>query len=1076
MSNYVQPIKPLKLCKFAMINLRASPLALVELECFLDSHNPDLVLVADPPKRLKTGGYKHKNFLWIPSPCGSESVAGIFIEQHIKFEFLCKGDGRNLAIQMDSVIGKIGVISTYLQPDSLNGLEGLIDCIKTSKKMCAHTLVGGDFNSHSYFWSEVDSNSQGERIEELLIENDLYVLNHRNSPPTFIDYTGKGHWIDVTLASCSLLDYVRDWIVVPGEVPHSDHDIIIFDINTAPERKGPTLKRDWKNCDWDAFNRLLFKVINSSDEISPPIHTAAEVDTCLKHLNASILAVTRQLVKWKRISPHSKEWFDKEVKEAHVQMKSAKAAVKDDDSKMKYDETRSKFRSLVSQKKQESFRKFCNSVGSSDMWTALKRLSGCNQSFHIPFLESENGTLTSSADIACELASRYFPDYSEEEQQRLKALDLDPTRLRPDEEWFIFDQISPFELEMAIDHSKSKGATGDDNISNLLLKKCKRVLMPHMLELFSGSLRCGYYPSDWRIAKVISIQKPGTKPTSKKSFRPISLLSCCSKIFEAIIGQRLLSFVESTNILSNAQFGFRKKRSTTLPLWKVVDKAFKCFNNRSSLAAVALDLSSAFDRVSTTLLISKLKTMNTPPYLLAILKSYLSNRKAHLSVNEDEFIFSPKRGLPQGSCLSPLLFILYINDISRLAEEGVDLLMYADDVLALTEYKDVQDHSRLQTTLDRLSLWAVENFMEFNVDKTQTIIFQRNRQNLELSLTLQGQPVPASLETIKYLGLNLDKGLYFHKHLESVLGKAYRRLYTIKKLSRVHWGLLPWISRHLFIAAVQPAVLYGAEVWAHRISIQYFSNKLDRVSRLGALMITGCYSVTSSISLFMLAEISPLSLLVTARLLQFSPTLFHHGIHPSQAPGGTHLSPANLLWTEERRLSKSCEDDTSPSQIFNESLRSNIGKRFLKGIVLNYIINSSFTHFSSSDFGHGLKELQWEFRCRTRLKPWFQGSKWDRRSVSTINQFLSDHWRPFSTIDKDTEDLSCPLCMLDSFTRKHLWECPYLDCERREFLISEKDEDKSLMKFEELGILLCDSSDYDNLIRFLQSFLNKCFI
>jgi len=241
-----------------------------------------------------------------------------------------------------------------------------------------------------------------------------------------------------------------------------------------------------------------------------------------------------------------------------------------------------------------------------------------------------------------------------------------------------------------------------------------------------------------------------------------------------IIGQRLLRFVDFSAILSPAQFGFRKKRSTTLPLWKVVDKAFKCFNNRSSLAAVALDLSSAFDRVSTTLLISKLHSMGIPRYLLAILKSYLSNRKAHLSVNEDEFIFSPKRGLPQGSCLSPLLFILYINDISRLAEEGVDLLLYADDVLAMTEYNNSLDHMRLQATLDHMSSWAVENFMEFNVDKTQTIIFQRNRQNLELSLTLQGQPVPAPMETIKYLGLNLDKGLYFHKHLESVLGKAYR--------------------------------------------------------------------------------------------------------------------------------------------------------------------------------------------------------------------------------------------------------------------------------------------------------------
>jgi len=344
-----------------------------------------LVLVADPPKHLRSGCYKHKNFFWIPSPCESKSVAGIFIDQHIKYEFLCKGDGKNLAIQMDSVIGKIGVISTYLQPDTLNGLDRLLDCIKTSKKLCAHTLVGGDFNSHSYFWSLVESNYQGERIKDLLIENDLYVLNHRDSPPSFIDCTGKGHWIDVTLASCVRLDHMGNWKVVPGEIPHSDHEIITFDINTTLERKSPTHKRDWKNCNWDAFNRLLLKVINPSDEIRPPIKTTSEVDQCLKHLNDSILAVTRQLVNWKRVSPYSKEWFDMEVKEMHLQMKSAKKDIKDEDSKKKYDEIRANFRGLVSQKKHESYCKFCSSVGSSDMWTALKRLSSTSQSFHIPF-------------------------------------------------------------------------------------------------------------------------------------------------------------------------------------------------------------------------------------------------------------------------------------------------------------------------------------------------------------------------------------------------------------------------------------------------------------------------------------------------------------------------------------------------------------------------------------------------------------------------------------------------------------------------------------------------------------------
>ena len=255
-------------------------------------------------------------------------------------------------------------------------------------------------------------------------------------------------------------------------------------------------------------------------------------------------------------------------------------------------------------------------------------------------------------------------------------------------------------------------AMGPDGIPPIVLSKCASVLYRPFHYLFSLILKYGYLPRDWKIHKIIPVFKSGDL-TQVKNYRPISLLCNISKVLERIIYNKLINHVSCQ--INPAQFGFMQNRSTTQQLLIFLSNAFTV---HYQMDAIYLDISKAFDTICHAHLLQKLSMYNISGNLWLWFKNYLTNRFQFVSINNSHSYLLPViSGVPQGSILGPLLFILYMNDLPD-AIHWSRALLFADDTKCFKHIKSPDDEQSLQNDLHNLASWSVASHLSFNPSKS----------------------------------------------------------------------------------------------------------------------------------------------------------------------------------------------------------------------------------------------------------------------------------------------------------------------------------------------------------------------
>ena len=263
-------------------------------------------------------------------------------------------------------------------------------------------------------------------------------------------------------------------------------------------------------------------------------------------------------------------------------------------------------------------------------------------------------------------------------------------------------------------------ATGSDGISGQTLLLCDDSVILPLKIIFRNILLTSIYPNTWKIANVTPIFKKGYKQQIK-NYRPISLLPICGKIFEKLICNNLYSYLNANNLITKNQSGFRPGYSTTNQLLYLVNEIHQAFENPKSLEvrAVFLDISKAFDKVWRDGLIFKLKQNGVSSSFLMFFQNYLNNRKQRVVLNGSYSSYSTvQSGVPQGSVLGPLLFLIYINDLERNIKSNIKL--FADDTMLYSIVKDPAiSANNLNHDHDIIQQWAYQWKMEFNPDPTK---------------------------------------------------------------------------------------------------------------------------------------------------------------------------------------------------------------------------------------------------------------------------------------------------------------------------------------------------------------------
>ena len=375
-----------------------------------------------------------------------------------------------------------------------------------------------------------------------------------------------------------------------------------------------------------------------------------------------------------------------------------------------------------------------------------------------------------------------------------------------------YEELTYAELNKAVSQLKKKNSSGYDGInSNVIISSFDKIRKPlfHILKL---SFENGIFPDSLKKAKVHPVFKKGST-TIVSNYRPISLLTSFSKIFERVFYNRIYKYIFSNNILYSKQFGFQNCCSAEHAIIELSQSISQNFDKNMFTIGIFLDLSKAFDTVDHDILLSKLSYYGIKGKYNNWIKSYLSNRTQFV-IDEKSGLLSITCGVPQGSILGPLLFLIYVNDLCK-ASNRLNCIMFADDTNLFLSHKDVKQlFSSMNVELEKISNWFKANKLSLNTDNTKFTLFHKPSQADNLPIKLPDLVIDSSkLEQsshIKFLGVEIDNNLSWKFHIENLETKIARVIGIMYKVRPI---LNTYCLKSLYHSLIHSRLSYANIAW-----------------------------------------------------------------------------------------------------------------------------------------------------------------------------------------------------------------------------------------------------------------------
>ena len=420
----------------------------------------------------------------------------------------------------------------------------------------------------------------------------------------------------------------------------------------------------------------------------------------------------------------------------------------------------------------------------------------------------------------------------------------------------------PDEIFRTIQSMRPKKSAGHDGISTKFIKDNKNTLSISISILVNKSIECGIVPKSCKLAKVVPIFKAKDKELFT-NYRPISLLPSVSKILEKVIHVRLYDFVRDS--LFRSQYGFRSGHSTTHAVCELVHSTLNGFDDRKSTLGAFLDMSKAFDTIDHSLLIKKLEHYGVRGKALDWFRSYLQGRSQFVSyknVNSDikQMLF----GVPQGSVLGPLLFIIYTNDLPH-AMPSSKCILYADDTTIFNSSNNLTElYDNMKADLAIASDWLHANKLTLNVSKTNYILFTRDKPPVTVPIIKLGDEQINRVTHLKFLGIHIDHRLEWNEHILGCKNKIASGCYALNSLKKI----LPRKQLYtLYQCLVQSYLNYGIILWGNAAKTKL--NKLSTAQNKAVRKIVNAKYNDSARPIYKALNLLPLDKLYLYELGKF---------------------------------------------------------------------------------------------------------------------------------------------------------------------------------------------------------------
>ena len=409
---------------------------------------------------------------------------------------------------------------------------------------------------------------------------------------------------------------------------------------------------------------------------------------------------------------------------------------------------------------------------------------------------------TDSTDKADILNNHFSSVFTEEDLDSLLTIHGSHT---PD---ISTSDINPIGVQKLLEDLDIHKASGPDNTPSRLLKETASLMAPLLTLIFQASIQQGTVPDEWKKANVVPIDKKGSR-SDPGNYRPVSLTSICCKTLEHIIYSFIFTHLNKYNILCDNQHGFRSKRSCETQLLGAVNDFAKALNSGEQIDALFLDFSKAFDKVPHERLCHKLSHYGINGHLLDWIKSFLTDRTQSVVIDgENSCPSTVLSGVPQGTVLAPLLFLIFINDITQDLQCTVRL--YADDILIYNIIHFPNDSEHLQQDLCTLQAWARRWQMEFNPAKCVHLTISNKHHIIEHNYYLFDHLIQ-KVSKAKYLGITFDEHLTWKNHIHNICHKANSALAFMRRNVN-HCPIS--VRSHCYKSLVRPILEYASPIWA----------------------------------------------------------------------------------------------------------------------------------------------------------------------------------------------------------------------------------------------------------------------
>ena len=732
-------------------------------------------------------------------------------------------------LRLNTTQGKLLVCVAYRPPDYdefWDLFDYNLEQTKLSNPGIKYFLTLGDLNGDF-------ETVNGTKLKDLCVSHNFkYLIDE----PTRITPT-RLSVLDQILVN--MPNFVRNAHVLPP-VGYSDHCAVGVELNfKIPVEKAYT-RHIWlyKDADFIGFRRSL-ELLDWSE-----CFDTDDVNIACDKWSEKFLNVAKSYIPNKDvlIRPKDSPWYTNTLRKFKRKVHRLFNIVKKNPSQHNWDRyinVRNEYRSALNEAhhKYESdiAKSLTESRNTKQWWSVVKSMLGKGADDSYPPL-NDNGSYVNDSSEKAGLFNSFFLSHSKLDTSNAQLpifttkTDKKLTNITVTEQE-VYDQIKSLE---------TKKATGHDGISSRMIKEAGISIVKPLTKLLNMSLENGKFPDDWKKAHVIPIHKKGDKD-NVNNYRPISILPIVSKIFERIVFKHVYNYLHENNLISRHQSGFQPNESTINQLAYMYHEFSNALDKKKDVRIVFCDVSKAFDKVWHSGIIFKLKQLGINDVLLDWFTDYLHERKQRVIIKGQKSDWGIiEAGVPQGSVLGPLLFIVYINDLAEVV--NCNIKMFADDTCL---YVTIDNKEQIQTATNSLNLnlnnvsnWANQWLVTFNASKTKTMLLTNKNVN-HPDLIFDGT-VLENVTTHKHLGLNFSANLKWSLHIDKMLESASRMLDVSMKLQ---YKLDRKSLETIYLSFIRPKLEYGSIIWDD--CTERDKERLENIQLRAARLVTGAKKGTS---------------------------------------------------------------------------------------------------------------------------------------------------------------------------------------------------------------------------------------